>query len=148
MLWRDWTLLKGAAKRKAMSEHKISIRIYYEDTDFSGVVYHANYLKFFERGRSEALRALGISHRDLLAADPPLAFTARRIAVEFILPARIDDELEVRTLFAKASGARLAVSQSLWRGEEQLASAEVEIACIDMQGKPKRLPKALMTLLS
>ena len=127
-----------------MSEHKISIRIYYEDTDFSGVVYHANYLKFFERGRSEALRALGISHRDLLAADPPLAFTARRIAVEFMIPARIDDELEVRTLFAKASGARLAVSQSLWRGEQQLASAEVEIACIDLQGKPKRLPKTLL----
>jgi len=126
----------------------IEVRVYYEDTDFSGVVYHANYLKFFERGRTEALRETGIGHAALLEGEDKLAFTARRLDVEFIKPARIDDLLQVRSTVTAAKGARLWFSQEIWRGEEQLASAEVEIACISLDGKPRRLPADLLAGIS
>ncbi|GGD08490.1 tol-pal system-associated acyl-CoA thioesterase [Aquisalinus flavus] len=126
----------------------IEVRVYYEDTDFSGVVYHANYLKFFERGRTEALRETGIGHAALLEGEDKLAFTARRLTVEFIRPARIDDLLQVRSTVTAAKGARLWFSQEIWRGAEQLASAGVEIACISLDGKPRRLPADLMARLA
>ncbi|MBD0426376.1 tol-pal system-associated acyl-CoA thioesterase [Aquisalinus flavus] len=126
----------------------MEVRVYYEDTDFSGVVYHANYLKFFERGRTEALRETGIGHAALLEGEDKLAFTARRLTVEFIRPARIDDLLQVRSTVTAAKGARLWFSQEIWRGAEQLASAGVEIACISLDGKPRRLPADLMARLA
>ncbi|NHK29300.1 tol-pal system-associated acyl-CoA thioesterase [Parvularcula flava] len=122
----------------------MEVRVYYEDTDFSGVVYHANYLKFFERGRTEALRETGIGHAALLEGEEKLAFTARRMSVEFIRPAHIDDLLQVRSTVNAAKGARLWFKQEIWRGEEQLASAEVEIACISLDGRPRRLSAELM----
>ncbi|MEE9328709.1 MAG: tol-pal system-associated acyl-CoA thioesterase [Parvularculaceae bacterium] len=126
----------------------LSIRVYYEDTDFSAVVYHANYLRFFERGRTESLRQIaGLNHADLLKSDDPTAFTARRISVEFIQPARIDDLLEVRTTPTKAKGARLHFHQEIWRDETCLATAEVEIAAVTAMGKPTRLPPAIIKAL-
>ncbi len=118
----------------------LPIRIYYEDTDFSGVVYHAAYLKFFERGRTEALRACGVHHSDLLVRPEPLAFAVRKMTTEWLAPARIDDLLEVRTRFASAKGARMRVAQEIQRGEILIARADVEAACMTLDGRPRRLP--------
>ncbi|MEO1135270.1 MAG: tol-pal system-associated acyl-CoA thioesterase [Pseudomonadota bacterium] len=118
----------------------LPIRIYYEDTDFSGVVYHAAYLKFFERGRTEALRASGVHHTALLARDEPLAFAVRKMTTEWLIPAKIDDMLEVRTRFHAAKGARMFLTQEIWRDDALLARADVEAACMTLNGRPRRLP--------
>jgi len=122
--------------------HRMPVRAYYEDTDFTGVVYYANYLKFLERGRTDALRTAGVSHSDLLELDTPLGFAVRRITVDYIAPARIDDALVVETRFTEARGARLAVSQRILKEGAVLITAQVEAACIDLAGRPKRLPAA------
>jgi acyl-CoA thioester hydrolase len=119
---------------------EISVRIYYEDTDFSGVVYHARHLQFFERGRTEALRSCGISHSDLLARAEPLAFAVRRMTIDWRAPARIDDLLTVTTAFIEVKGARMSLRQAIARGETPIASAEVEAACMNLDGRPRRLP--------
>ncbi len=121
--------------------YRLPIRIYYEDTDFSGVVYHAAYLKFFERGRTEALRACGVHHSELLARDEPLAFAVRKMTTEWLIPAKIDDMLEVRTRFVAAKGARMILAQEIWREDALLARAEVEAACMSISGRPRRLPE-------
>ncbi len=120
------------------------IRIYYEDTDFSGVVYHARYLHFFERGRTEALRSCNISHTELLAREEPLAFAVRKMTAEWVSPARIDDWLEVRTRFLEVKGARMLIGQTLLREGARLASADVEAACMNLAGRPRRLPADLI----
>lgn len=125
-----------------------SVRIYYEDTDFSGVVYHAAYLRFFERGRTEALRASGIHHSEMLKRAEPLAFAVRKMTTEWIVPARIDDLLEVRTAFEEIRGARMFLKQEIWRGETLLARADVEAACMNLGGKPRRLPADLAQRLA
>ena len=116
------------------------VRVYYEDTDFSGVVYHAAYLKFFERGRTEALRASGVHHSELLKREEPLAFAVRKMTTEWIAPAKIDDMLEVRTVFKAAKGARFFLDQEIWRDDVLIAKAAVEAACMSLSGKPRRLP--------
>src|SRR5215813_14610123 len=83
------------------------IRVYYEDTDFSGVVYHASYLRFMERGRSEFLRAAGVPHQAMLAGDTPLVWAVRRMTVDFVRPARVDEALVVRTRALEIAGARM-----------------------------------------
>ena len=118
----------------------LPIRIYYEDTDFSGVVYHAAYLKFFERGRTEALRACGVVHSELLQRDEPLAFVVRKMTTEWIAPARIDDVLDVLTAFVSVKGARMFLKQEIRRGETLIARADVEAACISLDGRPRRVP--------
>ncbi len=123
-----------------MTKFTHPIRIYYEDTDFSGVVYHAAYLKFFERGRTEALRSSGVHHTELLQRDEPLAFVVRKMTTEWIAPAKIDDVLEVRTGFTGAKGARMFLAQEIWREETLIARADVEAACMSLSGKPRRLP--------
>lgn len=128
--------------------HRLALRVYYEDTDFTGVVYYANYLKFFERGRTEALRSAGIGHAELFRADPPLGFAVRRITVDYIQPARIDDALTVETRFHVATGARLSIRQVISRAGTELARAEVEVACIDMDGRPRRLPADVAAALA
>ena len=128
--------------------HTLPVRVYYEDTDFSGVVYHASYLRFMERGRSEYLRFAGIGHSQLLHGETPLAFAVRRMQIEFIRPARIDDALAVHTRFTEARGARLHARQEIFRGGEKLVSAGVQAACIDLDGRPRRLPSALHSRLA
>ncbi len=120
--------------------HILPIRVYYEDTDISGIVYHANYLRYFERGRSEFLRLAGIHHMVMLANDEPIAWTIRKIDVDYAKAARLDDELEVHTRFTAMSGARLAAAQIVKRAGVDLVSAKVEAAIITMQGKPRRIP--------
>ena len=125
-------------------EHLLPVRVYYEDTDFTGVVYHANYLRYFERGRSEFLRLTGISHTQLRALDRPMAFVVVRMEIDFRKAARIDDALIVRTEYDHIARARLHVRQTLLRGLDVVAEAVEEIACIDLDGRPRRPPLALM----
>ena len=128
-------------------EHVLPVRVYYEDTDFTGVVYHANYLRYFERGRSDFLRMAGVSHTDLLAHDQPTAFVVTRMEIDFRKPARIDDALLVRTTYDEARGPRLAISQRIVRGEEVIAQAAVFAACISMDGRPRKPPPGLVEAL-
>jgi acyl-CoA thioester hydrolase len=127
--------------------HLLPVRVYYEDTDFTGVVYHANYLRYFERGRSEFLRLAGISHTQLRALDEPMAFVVARMEIDFKKPARIDDALIVRTGYERMERARLHVRQSLERGDELIAEAAATIVCIGMDGRPRRPPVALAKAL-
>lgn len=127
--------------------HFLPIRIYYEDTDFSGVVYHANYLRYFERGRSDFLRLAGVSHTELLAEDPPTAFAINRIGLEFVKAARIDDALLVRSAYDRIKGPRIIISQTLLKGEVVIATAAVEACCIGLDGRPRRPPALLLQRL-
>jgi acyl-CoA thioester hydrolase len=124
--------------------HLLPVRVYYEDTDFTGVVYHANYLRYFERGRSDFLRLTGVSHTVLRALDQPIAFVVVRMCIDFRKAARVDDALIVRTEYERVDKARLHVRQTLLRGLDVIAEAVEEIACIDLDGRPRRPPSALM----
>jgi acyl-CoA thioester hydrolase len=123
--------------------HRLPVRVYYEDTDFSGIVYHARYLHFFERGRTESLRALGIHHSELATADMPLAFAVRRMNIGFERAARIDDILTVETLYRPQKGARLMIAQRIVRNGELVATADVEAVCIDAGGRARRPPREM-----
>lgn len=125
--------------------HLVTIRVYYEDTDFSGVVYHASYLRFFERGRTESLRAAGIDQSSLLAergGSGGLGFAVRRMTVDWLRPARMDDVLTVETATTAIRGATLDVEQRILRGVEPLVSATVLVACL-AAGRPVRIPDEL-----
>ncbi|MGE5502477.1 MAG: tol-pal system-associated acyl-CoA thioesterase [Ignavibacteriales bacterium] len=128
-------------------EHVLPVRVYYEDTDFTGVVYHANYLRYFERGRSDFLRMAGVSHTDLLAHHEPTAFVVTRMEIDFKRPARIDDALLVRTTYDEARGPRLAINQRITRGDEVIAAAAVSAACIALDGRPRKPPPGLVDAL-
>jgi acyl-CoA thioester hydrolase len=130
------------------TEHVLPVRVYYEDTDLTGVVYHANYARFFERGRSDFLRLAGVDHASLLARDDPAAFAVTRMTIEFRQAARIDDALEVRTRFAHRRAARLHVSQRILRGGSLIASAEVEVVCIGPDGRVRRPPADLVAAVT
>src|SRR3954467_3408146 len=129
-------------------EHQLPVRIYYEDTDFTGVVYHANYLRYFERGRSDFFRLAGISHSEFLALPEPTAFSVIRIELDFKRAARIDDALLVRTSYDSVTGARLNVSQWITRGDELIAQAAVTAVCIDLIGRAIRPPRVMFERLS
>ena len=133
--------------RWVAGEHHLPVRVYYEDTDFTGVVYYANYLKFLERGRTDALRTAGIRHEALLELETPLGFAVRKIAAEYLIPARIDDALRVVTRIEQARGARMTITQRIERGDDILLTADVEAACIDLNGRPRRLPKKALDAL-
>jgi len=119
-------------------EHFYPVRVFYEDTDFSGVVYYANYLRFFERARSSFFRLAGIGHAELLDRDPPLAFVIRKINLDYRMPAKIDDVLSVLTTYDTFKGARLMVSQKIFRDGQLLVTANSEAAVIDLNGRPRR----------
>ena len=129
-------------------EHQLPVRIYYEDTDFTGVVYHANYLRYFERGRSDFFRLVGISHTAFLNLPEPTAFSIIRIELDFKRAARIDDALLVRTTYDAVKGPRLMISQRITLGDELIAEARVQAVCIDLKGRAKKPPREMMTLLS
>ena len=126
--------------------HKLLVRVYYEDTDFSGFVYHARYLHFFERARTEMLRALGHDQRAMFAnPDGPEAFVVRRMSVDFIRPALMDDIVAVRSTTTKVAGATMQIEQTLFRGEEPLCAAQVQVAYL-VGGRPRRMPDTLRAL--
>jgi acyl-CoA thioester hydrolase len=116
--------------------------VFYEDTDAAGIVYYANYLKFAERARTELLRDFGISQRDMAAAGGP-RFAVRHVEADFLIPARLDDELDVLTRVTVASGARVEMHQDIRRGTEDLARLKVRIACVNGRGRAVRLPTAV-----
>jgi acyl-CoA thioester hydrolase len=124
--------------------HLLPVRVYYEDTDFTGVVYHANYVRYFERGRSDFLRALGIGHAQLLEGEAPMAFVIAEMRLQFVRPARIDDALVVRTTYDAVKGPRLMIAQAVERDGEALCRAEVTAVCIHLDGRPRRPTKALV----
>lgn len=139
----DWPDLAG---RLTDFGHVLPVRVYFEDTDFSGMVYHASYLRFMERGRSDFMRLLGVGHEALVKGaygGEPVAFAVRRMNLDFLRPARIDDELCVETRAAKVGGATLTLSQAVKRGEETLVTAEVMVVLVTLSGLPRRLPRDL-----
>ena len=121
---------------------QFSVRVYFEDTDFSGHVYHAAYLKFFERARTEWLREKGVQHSELIADG--LFFVARRMVIDWLKPAHIDDLVTIETRVARSTGARLTLAQILRRDDEVLVTAEVEIVMVNKAGRPVRFPKGLI----
>ena len=125
--------------------HELRQRVYFEDTDFSGLVYHARYLHFFERGRSDYLRLLGVHHNELAAGG--LVFAVKTMVLDFKKPARIDDILTITTEPGEIGGARIRLKQTIRRDETVLVTAEVEVALINAGGKPQRLPLAVRTAL-
>jgi acyl-CoA thioester hydrolase len=126
-------------------EHRLPVRVYYEDTDFTGFVYHASYVRFFERGRSDFLRLAGVDHVTMAKAQT--AFAVVRLEVDYLRAAGIDDALVVRTTFDTIKGPRLTMSQRITRGEEVLAVAKVDAACIDLNGRARRPPQQLVLAL-
>jgi len=134
------------AGRLIAGGHAMQVRVYYEDTDFTGIVYHANYLRFMERGRTNYLRLIGAHHRALFEQTekeaPSFSFVVRSMKIDFLTPAFMDDLLEVRTLSREVSGASILLLQRVMRGEEVLLEAEVRVAFVS-EGRPKRIPEPL-----
>ncbi|MEO3389186.1 tol-pal system-associated acyl-CoA thioesterase [Mesorhizobium sp. CAU 1741] len=123
--------------------HRLLARVYYADTDFSGVVYHARYLEFLERGRSDCLRLAGVHHTELADGKhgEKLVWVVRRMEIDFRAPARIDDVLTIDTRTETVSGARIFMAQQIRRGDDVLIEARVEAAIISESGRPRRFPR-------
>ena len=122
-----------------MTEHRLTVRVYYEDTDLAGVVFYANYLRYYERGRSDALRDLGVDQTALKAAG--VVFVVRRIEVDYLGPARFEDLLEVATRVETLKGASGEMVQEIRRDGQVLNRARVFVACMTLEGRPVRLPQ-------
>lgn len=122
--------------------HRLVVRVYYEDTDAGGVVYHASYLRFAERARTELLRAHGLDHRGL-AEHAGGHLVVRRCLADFLAPARLDELLEIETVATRLGGATLTLLQTVRRGEVPLVRLQVEVAFVGPDGRPRRLPAAL-----
>jgi acyl-CoA thioester hydrolase len=152
----SWETLGGGVSRRthgsnpvepAFPIHSFPLRVYYEDTDAAGMVYHANYLKFAERGRSEMLRSFGFPHRKLGAEDG-VGFAVRRCSVDYLAPARLEDALTVDTTLAGIGAATLTVHQQIRRDGQLLVDIDMLVACIGRDGRPRRLPSALRAALA
>lgn len=128
--------------------HILPISVYYEDTDLSGFVYHANYLRYMERGRTEFFRLSGISKMAGLEEEEPTAWAIRSIQVDYHRPARLDDVIQVRTTLMALSGARLKVIQRVTLDETVLVEGRVEACITTLTGKPRRLPKNVQQTLA
>jgi acyl-CoA thioester hydrolase len=130
--------------------HHMQVRVYYEDTDFSGIVYHANYLRFMERGRTNHLRLMGAEQHALFAEAqaerPGLAFVVRSMHIDYLKPARMDDVLDVVTWPIAVKGASITLAQEVRRDDDLLVSAQVRVAFIS-EGRVQPIPQALRTLL-
>ena len=139
--------LDGAIRE---GRHRMSVRVYYEDTDFSGIVYHANYLRFMERGRTNHLRMMGAEQHALFAEalteTPGFAFVVRSMQIDYLKPARMDEVLDVVTWPVEVKGASITLAQEVRRGGDVLVKAKVRVAFIS-EGRAQPIPKALRTLL-
>jgi acyl-CoA thioester hydrolase len=125
--------------------HRFDVRVYYEETDFSGNVYHSAYLHFFERARTEFLRAIGVHHSELIREG--IAFAVRSMSIEFEAAAHIDDVLTVETRVEQITAARLALDQRISRGGKVITRAKVLVVAINAAGRPARMPKAILASL-
>ncbi|MGO8778456.1 MAG: YbgC/FadM family acyl-CoA thioesterase [Rhodomicrobium sp.] len=143
-----WAELSG---RRSDAGHALAVRVYLEDTDFSGVVYHTSYLRWCERGRTDFLRLLGIKHSELAGgafAGEPCAFAVRRITAEFLKPARIDEILEVHTSAGEVTKASIVLNQWITREGQAIFRLQAQCVLIAASGRLLRLPAALTKLLS
>lgn len=138
---------RAAAGRGANALHRMIIRVYYEDTDAGGIVYHSNYLKFAERARTELIRELG-GDQTMLRERLGVAFVVRTCEAVFLKPARLDDVVEVRTAVTGVGAATLDLDQDVWRGDEELVRIRVAVACINTAGRAVRLPADIRDRLS
>lgn len=125
-----------------LEPHKLAIRVYWEDTDAGGVVYHASYLRFMERGRTELLRDLGVD-QSALQLDSGIVFVVADMNIKFRVPAKLDDVLLVETSVTETGGASLRLGQKITRAGEVLVEADVTCAVISREGKPMRLPEEI-----
>jgi acyl-CoA thioester hydrolase len=126
--------------------HTLPLRVYFEDTDFSGLVYHGSYVRWCERGRSDFLRLLGNDHKGLIEGEAdrePAAFVVRRLNLEYLKPARIDEVLEVKTRLKELSAATMVLDQRITRDDTELCTAEVTVVLVSQSGRVLRLSKAL-----
>ncbi len=123
-----------------MDAHVFPVRVYYEDTDFAGIVYYANYLKFIERGRSEWVRELGVD-QVALKNDRGMVFAVRRVVADYLQPAKFDDQLMVQTAVSTLSPARVVLDQTVLRDDQVLFTAQVTLVALDVAGRPTRLPE-------
>jgi acyl-CoA thioester hydrolase len=143
-------LWAGISGELTQSGHRLAVRVYFEDTDFSGLVYHTSYLRWCERGRSDFLRLLGIRHgalADGAFAGEPCAFAVRRIAADFLKPARIDEVVEVHTNAGELTKASITLKQTILRGGEAIFRLEAQCVLVAASGRLLRLPQALRSLL-
>lgn len=120
--------------------HFFQVRVFYEDTDFTGIVYHANYLKFAERGRTNFLRLLGINHSELMNDKEPKYFVVYTMNTKFLGSSTIDDLLEVRSNFIGIEGVRLKINQDIFNGEKKVFSSDIEFALLNKNAKPLKFP--------
>ena len=127
--------------------HFFPVRVYYEDTDAGGIVYHAQYLNYAERARTEMLRLAGI-RQSLMTAEHDMTFAVHSCRMEFLKPARFDDLLEVRSHLTRLGGASVSVEQSIWRGEEELVRCALKIAAMRRDGRASRIPDAVRAALA
>ena len=135
-------------KRAAPASFSATMRIYWEDTDAAGIVFYANYLKFFERARTEWLRALGVGQEALRSAERVL-FVVAESHVRYRLPARLDDEIDVTVGLREPGRASLLLEQHAWRGADLLADGEIRIGCVDAGTfRPQRIPTSVLDVLS
>ena len=127
-------------------KHHQQVRVYYEDTDFSGIVYHASYLRFMERGRTNYLRLIGADHRALFeqaaAEAPGFAFVVRHMAIDFRKPAHMDDVLDIVTTPAEVKGASVTLNQKVMRGDDLIVEADVQVAFVS-GGRARPIPRPL-----
>ncbi|MEX0368131.1 MAG: tol-pal system-associated acyl-CoA thioesterase [Ruegeria sp.] len=126
-------------------KHVFPVRVYYEDTDMGGIVYHANYLRYIERARSDWVRQLGNDQNAM--RDAGIVWVVRRIEAEYLATAKFDDELVIETEMTAISGARLTMAQLVRRGDTEVFRATVTAVCINAEGKPVRLPAEIRALL-
>jgi acyl-CoA thioester hydrolase len=127
-------------------KHHQRVRVYYEDTDFTGIVYHANYLRYMERGRTNYLRLIGADHRVLFEQTekeaPGFAFVVRSMTIDYLKPAKMDDILEVITYPGEVKGASIVLKQKVMRGDDVLVTADVRVAFVS-GGRARPIPKPL-----
>jgi acyl-CoA thioester hydrolase len=128
--------------------HVLPLRVYYEDTDLSGVVYHANYLRYMERARTEFFRLAGVTKMADLDSDEPTAWAIRNVRASYLRPARVDDTLTVKTTLTAISGARIEAVQKIYAADNLLMDGWVEACIITLTGRPRRLPLPLRELLT
>jgi len=125
-----------------MTSYRFPVRVYYEDTDHAGVVYYANYLKFMERGRTEMLRSCGIEQSHLQEKYGTV-FAVTEANIRYFMPARFDDALQLESQILMLKGARLSFLQKIWRDETLLTEATIHLACMNLKGQAKRIPKSI-----
>lgn len=144
-----WPDLSGRLVREGESvRHVLPVRVYFEDTDAGGITYHASYIRWCERGRTDFLRLLGTDSRRMIdgsAGHEPAAFVVRRMACDFLRPSRMDDVLEVETRVRELGGASVTLLQTVTREGRPVFEAVVTVVLVAVSGKPLRLSTALRT---